>query len=343
MSVELGDLDLFGEADLLEKPDAVVVDVELVPGEAMARRDGVGVVIVVPAFTAGEKGDPPVIAGVVFGFKAPVAPEVGGGVDKPGGMEAEGGTKEGSPQDHAEGTDGAVAGGESGTERDLEEAADHEREIVVLREPDVDLIAGEIGGVATEESGLGVEGATGEDPAGVGPPGAIVRGVRIACMIGVLMMNAVGGDPEDGTALKREAAAGGHEVLDPLGGAVPAMGQKAMVGHADADVDGEEVHDGEAGQVLPGEEEEGGDGADVEGTHGDGGDPVDAALLVLAAHAEILLDLAGGLLGDGELGAGSGDSMEVVGGGCRIEGCFDLRRSENRWGHGAEIRPFCCC
>ena len=33
--VELGDLDLFGEADLAEEPDAVVVDVELVPLEAV--------------------------------------------------------------------------------------------------------------------------------------------------------------------------------------------------------------------------------------------------------------------------------------------------------------------
>jgi hypothetical protein len=36
----------------------------------------------------------------------------------------------------------------------------------------------------------------------------------------------------------------------------------------------------------------------VEETHGDGGDPVDAALLVLAAHAEVLLDFLGDF-GDG--------------------------------------------
>ena len=48
----------------------------------------------------------------------------------------------------------------------------------------------------------------------------------------------------------------GNEVLDPLGRSVTAMGQKAMVGHSDAHVDREEVHDGEGGEVLPGEEEE---------------------------------------------------------------------------------------
>ena len=76
------------------------------------------------------------------------------------------------------------------------------------------------------------------------------------------------------------------------------MREQAMVGHADAYVDGEEVHDDEDGEVRPGEEEERGDGSDVEEPHGDGGDPVDAALLVLAAHAEVLLDLLGDF-GDG--------------------------------------------
>ena len=105
------------------------------------------------------------------------------------------------------------------------------------------------------------------------------------------MMDAVGGDPEDGASLKGEAAAHGDEVLDPLGSAVAAVREQAMVGHADADIDSEEVHDDEGGQVRPGEEEESGDGADVEEAHGNGRDPVDAALLELATHAKVLLDL----------------------------------------------------
>jgi hypothetical protein len=112
------------------------------------------------------------------------------------------------------------------------------------------------------------------------------------------MMNAMGGYPEDGTALKREAAAHGDEVFDPLGNPIAAMGEQAVVGHTDADVDREEVHDEEDGQIFPREEEEGGNRSDVEEPHGDGGDPVDAALLVLAAHAQVLLDLLGDF-GDG--------------------------------------------
>src|SRR5271169_5810807 len=95
LGVVLGDLDAFGEADFGEEPDAVVVDVELVPGETVARADGMGVVVVVPAFASGEESDPPVVAGVVLGFEAALAPEVRGGVDEPCGVKAYGDAKEG--------------------------------------------------------------------------------------------------------------------------------------------------------------------------------------------------------------------------------------------------------
>ena len=82
-----------------------------------------------------------------------------------------------------------------------------------------------------------------------------------------------------------------------------------MVGHADADIDREEVHDEEGTEILPGEEEECGDRTDVEEPHRDGGDPVDAALLVLATHAQVLLDFLGDLLDGGERAGGSGGGL----------------------------------
>ena len=133
----------------------------------------------------------------------------------------------------------------------------------------------------------------------MGPPGAVVRGVRVAFVVGVLVMDAMGGDPEDRSALKRHGAAGGEEVFKPLGDAVAAVREQAVVAHANAHVDREEVHDHAGGEVLPGEEEQVGDGADVEGAHEDAGDPVDAAFLVLTAHAEVLLDLERGELSGG--------------------------------------------
>ncbi len=242
-----------------------------------------------------------------------------------------------------DGAGDVVAGGcERGAEGDLQQAGDDQREVVEFAEPDVALVAGEVGSVAAEQRGLGVEGATGDDPAGVRPPGAVVRGVRVAFVVGVLMMDAVGGDPEDGSAFEGEGAAGGDEVLQPLGRAVAAVREQAVVGHADADVDGEEVHDAEDGEVLPGEAEERGDGADVEEAHDDGGDPVDSAFLVLAAHAEVLLDLLGDFGGET---AGGFDGFGCAGGsadaGCGLSfglGCF---RSQERRSHMVWIGLAC--
>ena len=121
------------------------------------------------------------------------------------------------------------------------------------------------------------------------------------------MMNAVGGNPEDRSAFERHGAAGGDEVLKPLWNAVAAVRKQAMIGHADADVDCQEIHDCEDGEIFPcpedGEERQ--DGADVEEAHGDGGDPVDAALLMLTAHAEVLLDFEDDFL-DGDCGCSFG-------------------------------------
>src|ERR1039458_9375028 len=66
---ELGDLDFLGDAEFFEQPDAVVVGVELIPGEAVAAGGGMGVMVVVPSFAAGEESDPPGVAGVVLGVE----------------------------------------------------------------------------------------------------------------------------------------------------------------------------------------------------------------------------------------------------------------------------------
>ena len=218
--------------------------------------------------------------------------------------------EERSPEHHADGTVDAVPRRERGADAELCEAGKGERDPVVLREPDVNLVAGEVGSVAAEQRGFGVHGAAGENPAGVGPEGSVDRGVRVAFLVGVLMVDAVGGDPEDRSALERHGAAGGDEVLDPLGGAEAAMREQAMIGDADADVDREEIHDAEGGEVLPREAEQSGDSGDVEDAHDDGGDPVDAAFLVLAAHAEVLLDLLANLLGGG-LRLGHGEALQI--------------------------------
>ena len=65
------------------------------------------------------------------------------------------------------------------------------------------------------------------------------RRMRIAFVIGMLVVNAVRGDPEDRSALKRERAADREEVLDPLRRLVAAVRQQAVIAHADAEAAGD--------------------------------------------------------------------------------------------------------
>ena len=99
-----------GQARLREQPDAIVVDVELVPGETVARADRVGVVVVVPALAAGEQGDPPAVARVIAGLEAACAVEVRGRVDEPGGVQADDYAEEGSLDEHGKRAVDGVSG-----------------------------------------------------------------------------------------------------------------------------------------------------------------------------------------------------------------------------------------
>src|ERR1700733_14430968 len=150
-----------------------------------------------------------------------------------------------------------------------------------------------------------------QNPVDVCPPSAIVRRVRIAFVVAELMMNTMRGYPEDGAALKRECGAGGHRVFQPLRHFVSAVRQQAVIAHANADVDGEHVEDNGGDERLPGEEEEGNHGADVEGEHEDRRHPVAAEVLAgPAQYRHVLLAARAGCSGRGGRGGGSGDSFD---------------------------------
>src|SRR5580698_8732109 len=225
--VVAGDLDFAGEAELGEHPDEVEVGINLVPCQAVLGRNGMGVVVVVPAFAAGENGDPEAVAGIIAGFKTAAAPKVGGRVDQPGGMQAEGNAKEDAPKDHLDAAHDAVV--DPGAEAHEDDSTGDEGKPVVLAHPDMEAVAGEIGNVAGQSRCLGVHGLAEDHPANVSPPGAFFRSVRVAGMVAVLVMDAVYGNPEDRSALKRERGADGEQVLDPLGSLEAAMREQAMV------------------------------------------------------------------------------------------------------------------
>ena len=74
-----------------------------------------------------------------------------------------------------------------------------------------------------------------------------------------------------------------------LGVAVAAVGEQAVVAHADADVRSPDPEDGGADESFPREHEERCDGQDVEDRHEDDGDGAQGAALCGAAEARPFL------------------------------------------------------
>ena len=93
---------------------------------------------------------------------------------------------------------------------------------------------------------------------------AFARRVRIAFLIGLLMMDAMRGHPEDRAALERQRAAEREEVLDPL---VASCSRGASAGGGSAmpmpSMPAGVVEDERGQHRAEVDEEEGGHGADV--------------------------------------------------------------------------------
>src|SRR2546426_797223 len=83
------------EAELLERPDAIPIQINFIPCDAMPGRNRMRMMIIMPAFAKGEDRDPPVVGGEIVGDKAARAPSVGDGVHHPGAVQAHYGADEG--------------------------------------------------------------------------------------------------------------------------------------------------------------------------------------------------------------------------------------------------------
>ena len=97
----------------------------------------------------------------------------------------------------------------------------------------------------------------------------------IAFLVRILMMHAVRGDPGNGAAFDGQRAAGGQDVFDEFRCFVAAMRKQAVIAHADAEAAGNPPHDDGEDQGLPGEKEEGAEGAEMQADHDGGHAPVD--------------------------------------------------------------------
>src|SRR5689334_2394898 len=89
------------------------------------------------------------------------------------------------------------------------DADDHVRRPVPPRERDVNRVTREIGCVAREDVRRMMQPFAAQNPSGVRPPGALSWRVRITFTVGMLVVDTVGGDPEDRSALEGQGAAPG--------------------------------------------------------------------------------------------------------------------------------------
>src|ERR1700753_2312490 len=121
-----------------------------------------------------------------------------------------------------------------------------------------------------------------QNPSHVGPPFAIEWGVGIAFFVRKLMMDAMSCDPENRSSFESQRCANCQKIFHPLGSFVTAMCKQAMVAHTDAEAARNPPQEASDEECLPGEEEQRGDCAYVEGPHENCGDPVDFVVLAVA-------------------------------------------------------------
>ena len=137
--------------------------------------------------------------------------------------------------------------------------AQHRGHPVIVVQPDIEAVLGQIGRVLGHSAGVVMLGFAQQNPAHVRPPAAIARGVRIAGLIRFLVMHAMRRHPENRSALQRQRAADRKEIFQPQRHLVRPVRVQPVVAHADAETDRDLVKHGRYGKSAPTEHEEGGD------------------------------------------------------------------------------------
>src|SRR5579864_4922009 len=107
--------------------------------------------------------------------------------------------------------------------------------------------------------------------------------MRIAFLIGMLMMNAVRGHPENWSTLECQRGANGQKVFDPLVGLESAMCQQPVIRHADAETARDPPQEDRGEQTFPGEKEQRGHRSHMKQRHEYRRHPVDFAFCGLSS------------------------------------------------------------
>src|SRR5580658_4044361 len=147
-----------------------------------------------------------------------------GGVDDPRRMKSHDGAKENTPQQQAKATDS-----------EQHHSEDSHWQKMVLREPDMKFVLGQIGDVAFECWNVLAQGIASQDPTRMSPPLTVARRMRIPFLVRVLMMLTMDGHPQQRASFQSRRAANGEKVLKPLGCCVGAMSEQPVIAHAESE------------------------------------------------------------------------------------------------------------
>jgi hypothetical protein len=98
--------------------------------------------------------------------------------------------------------------------------------------------------------------------------------MRVTGLIGLLMMYAMHGNPEDRSAFEAERPANGEEIFQPQWALVTPMRMQPVVSHADPETGGDPVNENGGQEVAPTEHKQRSNRADVKQAENDYGRPV---------------------------------------------------------------------
>src|ERR1700731_1981532 len=138
-------------------------------------------------------------------------------------MKSHDGAKKSAPHYKAESTDS-----------EQRESEDNRWREMVLREPDMKFVLGQIGDVAFEHCNVLAQSIANQDPTRIRPPLAIARRVRITFLVCELVMLTVRGHPQQRAPFQRRHAANREKVLKPLGCRVGAMSEQPVITYAES-------------------------------------------------------------------------------------------------------------
>src|SRR5580692_9794685 len=185
-------------------------------------------------------------------------------IHQPCRVQADDGAHEDSPQQKRQPAD-----------RQQDQAQDNHWNVMIFGDPDMKLVFCQIRHITRQRCSVVMHGFPGQNPAHVRPPLTVDRRVRIAFVIGKLMMNAMRGYPEDWSAFKSQSCAGCEEIFDPLRSSVTAMREQPMVAHTNAQASRNPPEEHRHQKSFPGKEEECGNRPHMKQAHEGCGYPVD--------------------------------------------------------------------